>query len=407
MQPGARVEEFDKLCEVQSDKASVEITSRFTGVIKKLHYDSDDMAVVGRPLVDIDIQGDVGAEDAALIAGEAESGVASEAEVAAESEVEEKSPSEKDISQPRRQAESPGRHAGLATPAVRHLTRELGIELADISGTGRDGRVLKEDVQKHAAARDAPRTDNQKGGRTTEVEADTVTALTPTQTAMFKTMTKSLAIPHFLYTDTIDTTALTALRRRLNAQAKDPSERVSALAFILKAMSQALAQYPILNARLDATSDAAKPTLVYRAAHNIGIAVDTPSGLFVPVVQNVEQRSIAEIAREITHLSALGRDGKLSAANLSGGTFSVSNVGSIGGGIVSPVIVEGQMAIVGIGRAKVVPAFDAQGAVVAREECPLSWSADHRVVDGATVARCAEHVRDMLEEPASMLVGLR
>lgn len=283
-----------------------------------------------------------------------------------------------------------------------------------MTGTGKDGRILKEDVQRFAAARDSTCTANSPqtpspAARSSSIQQlhDHTLPLTPIQMHMFKTMTRSLNIPHFLYTDNIDLGALTALRRALNASAKaTDSPKVSALAFILKAISLTLHQYPVLNARLDA-SNPSKPTLHMRAAHNLGIAVDTPSGLIVPVIQNVGALNIGEIAAEVARLAAAGRQGKLTAADLAGGTFTVSNVGSIGGMAVAPVIVDSQVAIVGVGRARVVPAFGPGGELVRREECVLSWSADHRVVDGATVARAAEQVRIMLEQPGEMVVRMR
>lgn len=224
---------------------------------------------------------------------------------------------------------------------------------------------------------------------------------------MFKTMTRSLTIPHFLYTDAIDLAALTSLRRSINTR-KSSAEMptLSALAFILKAVSMVMHDRPILNARLD-TTDTQRPVLHMRSAHNIGIAVDAPSGLIVPVIKDVASLSVSDIAVEASRLAALARAGRLTSADLSGGTFTVSNVGSIGGMAVAPVIVETQVAIIGIGRARVVPAFGESGEIVRREECILSWSADHRVVDGATVARAAEEVRRLIEAPAEMMVRMR
>lgn len=223
---------------------------------------------------------------------------------------------------------------------------------------------------------------------------------------MFKTMTKSLTIPHFLYSDSFDMTAITMSRKDINQAATSSKTKISALAFIIKAVSLAMTDFPILNARLN-TSNPDKPQIAMRGAHNVGVAVDTPQGLIVPVIKGANELSIAEIAVEINRLSSLAKDGKLSAADLTGGTFTVSNVGSIGGTVVSPVIVEGQVAILGVGKARIVPAFDVDGVLVKRQECVLSWSADHRVVDGATVARAAEVVRMLLEQPARMLVRLR
>lgn len=298
---------------------------------------------------------------------------------------------------------SKARHSVLATPAVRHWTKGLGVDISEVNGTGKDGRVTKEDIQRFAAARDLGA--SQKPDPRTMPTEDTTIDLTPLQAGMFRTMTKSLSIPHFLYSDAMDMQQLTILRRRLNA--RQPSgKKISSLAFILKAVSQAFQQYPILNSSID-TTDSNKPRVVLRGTHNFGIAVDSPQGLLVPVVRSVQDLSIAEIALEISRLGAVCREGKASSSDLSGGTFSVSNVGSIGGGVVSPVIVEGQVGIVGVGKSKVVPAFDENGELVKREECVFSWSADHRVVDGATVARCAEVVKRLLERPEEMLVVMR
>jgi len=222
---------------------------------------------------------------------------------------------------------------------------------------------------------------------------------------MFKQMTRSLSIPHFLYTDNVDFTSLSALRKTLNAS-KEKSEKLSALPFVVKAVSLALQKHPLLNSHLD-TANAEKPQVIVKAGHNIGIAIDSPSGLLVPVVKNVQAHSIASLAAEIARLSALARAGKLTNADLSGASFTLSNIGSIGGTAVAPVIVSPQVAILGVGRARVVPAFGTDGELVKKEECVFSWSADHRVVDGAMAARCAEDVRAYLENVESMLVQMR
>jgi 2-oxoisovalerate dehydrogenase E2 component (dihydrolipoyl transacylase) len=294
-------------------------------------------------------------------------------------------------------------------PAVRHLVKELKLNIEDIEGTGKDGRVTKEDVQNHFnSSKQASTTSIQSRQPTTapiqQVE-DHVHKLTPVQAGMFKQMTKSLSIPHFLYTESIDFSALNALRKKFNV-GKEKGQRISALPFIIKATSLALQQYPLLNAHLD-TSNGDKPKLVVKGSHNIGVAVDSPAGLLVPVIKNVQSHSIETLAAEIQRISKLARDGKLTSADLSGATFTLSNIGSIGGGAVAPVIVSPQVAIVGVGKAKPVPAFGDNGDIVRKEECVFSWSADHRVIDGAYAARCAEAVRGYLENVESMLIRLR
>ncbi|KAF2722617.1 CoA-dependent acyltransferase [Polychaeton citri CBS 116435] len=418
VQPGARVEQFDKLCEVQSDKASVEITSPFDGVIKKLHYEPDDMARTGKPLVDIDIQGEINEEDEAKLGGD-NSAEASEAQreegveegrsdqdsVEVEASVQEQSQQH----QPR--TTEKGHMGSLATPAVRHLVREHGLTIEDIDGSGRDGRVLKEDIRRHVSEQTQGRRSPSTFGQTQPAltRKDHKVPLSPVQTQMFKIMTKSLNIPHFLYTCSADLSNLTTLRKRLNTttpEAQQKQQKFTHLPFILKALSVSLTHHPLLNSSLD-TSDPKKPSLTYKAAHNIGVAVDTPSGLLVPVIRNVQDLSIRDISTQLRQISEKARSNRLQPNDFSGASFTVSNIGNIGGGVVAPVISEPQIAILGIGRSKIVPAFDEKGDLVKREELVFSWSADHRVVDGAECARCAERVKDLLEDPGSMLVELQ
>lgn len=303
-----------------------------------------------------------------------------------------------------------GKHASLATPAVRHMIKELNLKIEDIEGTGKDGRVLKEDVQRHAESANTSTgaTEPSPAPSSAPIQQveDHVRPLTPVQAGMYKQMTRSLSIPHFLYTDNVDFTSLNALRKKFNAH-KEKSHRITPLPFIVKAVSLALQQYPLLNAHLDTTTNPEKPQILVKGSHNIGIAIDSPTGLLVPVVKNVQSHSIESLAVEIVRLSNLARAGKLASSDLSGATFTLSNIGSIGGTAVAPVIVSPQVGILGIGRARMVPAFGENGELVKKEECVFSWSADHRVIDGAMAARCAEAVRGYLENVESMLVRLR
>lgn len=223
---------------------------------------------------------------------------------------------------------------------------------------------------------------------------------------MFRTMTRSLTIPHFLYTDEIDLTPLSALRRRLNVHPAI-SQKLSYLPFIIKAVSLALKDFPLINARVEAGNEQEVPQLIMRERHNIGVAVDTPQGLLVPNIKNVSSLSILDIASELARLQSLAHDGKLSISDLTGGTITVSNVGSIGGTYVAPILVQSEVGILGIGKARTIPAFDLQDQVVKKEVINFSWSADHRVVDGATMARMGERVRGFVEEPGMMVAKLR
>ncbi|KAK6376016.1 hypothetical protein LTS17_007267 [Exophiala oligosperma] len=428
VEEGAPIEEWSPLCEVQSDKASVEITSKYTGVIKKLHFGQDAVVQVGDPLLDIEVEGGDDAEPVAEGEGEsidheppkdagettvdpeqaAEGGGGGAAQVTQEAS---RSGGQVAVTTPKT---PPGKHASLATPAVRGLLKEHGLAIEDITGTGKDGRVLKEDVYKHletsSTSSPASASTSTPSNKPTvdAVQTETPQKLSPVQSAMFKSMTGSLSIPHFLYSDTIDISNLSAMRTRLNSTRNPDTPKLTYMPFIIKAVSLALNQYPLLNARLDLSSEGTgKPQLIMRNVHNIGVAMDTPNGLVVPVIKNVNARSIAGIAQEVQRLAALGQAGKLSQADLTGGTITVSNIGNIGGETVAPVIVEGQLAIMGIGKIKTIPVFAEDGVSVRPAQVvSMSWSADHRVIDGATMARMATVVQRYLEEPGSMIVDM-
>ena len=367
-----------------------------------------------KPLYDIDVQSDIKPEDEATLAPPAEQAGSSSTPQQPQKATEQFQRQQKDVvsSQNAKVSATNNKHATLATPAVRGLLKELKVDITDVTGTGKDGRVMKEDVHYFVAARKresgpkdrSPKVRQQLTSDQAQVER--TLPLTPVQSQMFKTMTRSLSIPHFLYADEIDITALSTLRGRLNAQATN-GQRLSFLHFIIKAVSLALEEFPLLNARVEAMNGDQVPKLVMREKHNVGIAMDTPQGLLVPNIKNVSSRSILDIATECSRLQALARDGKLSATDLTGGTITVSNIGSIGGTYVAPVLVSNEVAILGIGKARAIPAFDEQDSVIKKEIMNFSWSADHRVVDGATMARMAERVRALTEEPGFMMARLR
>jgi 2-oxoisovalerate dehydrogenase E2 component (dihydrolipoyl transacylase) len=319
------------------------------------------------------------------------------------------------------------RNETLATPAVRRISRELGVNIADVTGTGKDGRVRKEDIarfvesgaaqQQQQRASSVPvqpvRPEQTISPATNPVASsqEEIVPLTPIQAQMFKVMTQSLSIPHFLYSDEVILDPLMRIKDNLNktlTQKTSTSSAVSKLTympFFIKAMSVALDEYPLLNCRLDFTQP--KPQLVKRPQHNIGVAMDTPAGLLVPNIKNVKGLNILEVAAELQRLQVAGASGKLSPADLSGGTITLSNIGNIGGTVTAPVIVPSEVAIVGIGRARTVPRFGKQGEVLPQTLVNFSWSADHRVIDGATMARMAALLRDLIQEPERLLARLR
>ncbi|KAL8954284.1 MAG: hypothetical protein Q9183_007219, partial [Haloplaca sp. 2 TL-2023] len=283
VQPEARVEQFDKLCEVQSDKASIEITSKFDGVIKKLHYDQDDMAQVGKPLCDIDVLSEITPEDEAAVGSTAEQAGDPSSPQQPQKAAEQHQSELQDQKPPKAnpKLEASGKHSSLATPAVRGLLKDLKIDITEVTGTGKDGRVLKEDVQHHAAASHKPSEPSSSPSprisrKSTTPQTETSIALTPIQSQMFKTMTRSLSIPHFLYADELDITALSRLRQTLNT--KTPDRKLSYLPFIVKAVALALQKHRLLNSRIDDQTDPARPRLIMRPQINIGVAMDTPQG---------------------------------------------------------------------------------------------------------------------------------
>ena len=361
-----------------------------------------------KPLCDIDVQGDISSEDEAILAPSAE-----------------QAGSPSDLQQPQkaaqRRSEAPDetkdsalaeRSVALATPAVRGLLKELNVNIANVSGSGKDGRVTKDDVQNFIAARNKESTQSSQSQptrgfpTTNHAQVERPITLTPVQSQMFKTMTRSLSIPHFLYADEVDVTMLSTLRQRLNKQPPS-TQRLSYLPFVIKAVSLALEDFSLLNARVDTETEENAPKLVMREKHNVGVAMDTNQGLLVPNIKDVSARSILDIASEITRLQSLAKDGKLSVNDLTGGTITVSNVGSIGGTYVAPVLVQSEVAILGTGKARIIPTFDEHERIVKKDVMNFSWSADHRVVDGATMARMAERVRAFIEEPALMMTKLR
>ncbi|KAL2681407.1 hypothetical protein Neosp_009018 [[Neocosmospora] mangrovei] len=397
---GDTVQQFDPICEVQSDKASVE------------------------PLMDIEVDDNDGptAEDtkASSPPTEAKSSVSIQPSEKSDTVAEQATspstldPATQHQSQP---ASSTPKNCGTMLPSVRHLLKQHNIDLSEVTGTGKGGRVLKEDVQKHMAAKGPPHdsTGAQKTHTTTPPE-DVIVPLTPVQNQMYQSMAQSLSIPHFLYTQTVDVTDLASLRKKFLSNPKalaqltaNGAKKLSPLPFIIKALSQAVTKYPTLNSSL-VHEAGAKPQLALKGSHNIGIAMDTPKGLVVPVIKNVQGHSIISLAAEIERLSALAREGRLSPDSMKGATMLVSNIGSIGGQVVAPIIMSPMVMILAIGRSQKVPAFktgeDGTKQLVEKEQAVFSWSADHRVLDGATVARCAEEMAFWLENVNMMGLSL-
>ncbi|TPX32229.1 dihydrolipoyllysine-residue (2-methylpropanoyl)transferase [Synchytrium microbalum] len=414
---GDRIEQFDKICEVQSDKASVEISSRYDGVITKLYYDVGAMARVGNPLVDIDTGGSV---EASTVPQPHPTPLQPTP-----------APTATSAAPPATTTSTDAEPFVMTTPAVRRLAKEQSVDLAKVRGTGKNGRITKEDIMEYTNA--APQRDAIASIRADHVPSPApakapistaskpqegeIIPLTAMQRAMFKQMTKSLAIPHFGYSDEIDLTQISLLRSEINSglarhdSHKQPLvKKVTLMPIFIKAMSMALKDYSILNAQLLVEgSDAATAQLKYNKSHNIGVAMDTPGGLIVPNIKNVESKSILAIAAELDRLKDAGRRSALSPSDLSGGNITISNIGNIGGTLLHPVIVPTEVCIGAIGRVQRLPRIveiDGEERVVGKDIVHVSWNADHRVIDGATMARFVTLWKAYLESPGRLLAEM-
>ncbi|KAJ2823338.1 hypothetical protein GGI24_003704 [Coemansia furcata] len=442
VKPGDKVSQFDKICEVASDKATVEITSRYDGIVKKLHYNDNDIALVGKPIVDIELDEQSTDTETA------------QPQDATKEPAPPQAPEASSEQPPRDFTGDRTNDVVYATPAVRRIAREHSIDLRFVEGTGKSGRILKEDVHRfvelgepsptlHSSVKVAaassidgsitadepqpPFIQANTGATASSVSLasasamvageDHTASLSPIQRAMFKSMTESLSIPHFRFKDEIELDALMRARQNINdhllALGDAPVTKLSYMPFFIKAASLALAKYPILNARV-VTDGTSPPSLLYRAAHNIGVAMDTPGGLLVPNIKHAQTKSLIDIAADLQRLVQKGKAGAISGADLKGGTFTLSNVGMIGGTYLSPVLVSSEVCIGALGKVQRLPRFEttvvdgvAVERVVPKHILVASWSADHRVVDGATMARFATLYKQLLENPELMLANMR
>lgn len=428
VQPGAVVQEFDPICEVQSDKASVEITSRYAGRIKRLLHKEGDVAKVGHALCEIEMESEGAASSEAEVEGAKEedveiTGVSKESEFKGVN-------MEGFVSAADKHGNGGGAHASgskevLATPAVRRVSREHNVDLSQVRGTGRDGRITKEDVLNHiqngssssaaSASSPAPSSSTAAAGATEIIE------LTPVQRAMFKAMTATLATPHFAYSDEIDVTDLDAVRKLLSksipekyTSAGDASfSKLTLLPLLVKAMSLALHEHPMFRSTLNG-----EQKLVRRASHDISIALTSKVGLLTPCITNVESKSIYDVSGAITRLQAVAGSAKgLSPADLKAtGTITLSNVGAVGGGTYTHPLLPptGQLAIGALGRSRILPRFASEipslhesdpDKIVRRLIMSVSFTGDHRVVEGADLARLVNRWKQLVENP-SLWLGL-
>src|SRR5690625_2626804 len=400
IEEGKEVKEDDTLCEVQNDKAVVEIPSPVEGTVEKIHVEEGTVAVVGDPLVTFDAEGYESDDDSDD----------EEDSTPTETKEEEPSKTEEQPEQAEQQEDTSddNQKRVIAMPSVRKYARDNGVKINQVSGTGKNGGILKEDVDQFLSG------DQEEGVQTEQTTKESAQEPVISQgdlpesrenmsnirkviaKAMVNSKTKA---PHVTLMDDVDVTELVAHRKKLKEVAAERDIKLTYLPYVAKALVSALKQYPILNASLDDETD----EIVHKHYYNVGIAADTDQGLLVPVVQNADSKSVFEISKEINELAEKARDGKLAPDEMKGASSTITNIGSAGGKWFTPVINYPEAAILGIGRIAEQPVVR-NGEVVVAPVLALSLSFDHRIVDGATAQLALNQIKRLLSDPQLIMM---
>jgi len=378
------------LCEITTDKAQLEISSPKAGRILKIHGKPGDVIRVHAPLVEIDT-------DAAGAAPSAASPDATNGNGAAASPA-----SVPDEGPPA----PPPKGGSRATPAVRREAREMGVDLHAVQGTGKGGRVTRDDLHAHKAPSEAGMPAPRQAPALPQVRpsgSEERIKLLGVRRKIAEQMRKSKSVAaHYTYVEEVDCGELVKLRSKMKGVAAAHGIRLTYIPILMKATSVVLRKFPNLNAVMD--EDAFE--LVVKGDHNIGISTDTPNGLYVPVIRNVEQKSILHLAAELDDVISRTRAGKAKLDELRGGTFTMTSVGSIGGVLATPILNVPEVAILGVNAIR-DQAVVRDGQIVIRPMMYLSPSFDHRVIDGATGARFVAALKDVIEHPEKLLLELK
>lgn len=405
---GDKVQEDDVLCEIQNDKAVVEIPSPVEGTVEEVLVGEGTVATVGQVLIKFDAPG---YEDLKFKGEEEEPAEATTPE--AKKEEAPKSESVTNNAVANTQAEvDPNRHV-VAMPSVRKHARDNGVDIRLVSGSGKNGRIVKEDVDAFlngggtaavTVASDAPQADAPAAAAAQAIPQgqypETREKMSGIRKAIAKAMVNSKhTAPHVTLMDEVDVTKLVAHRKKFKEVAANKGIKLTFLPYVVKALTSALREFPALNTSLDdATSE-----IVHKHYYNIGIAADTEKGLLVPVVKDADRKSTFAISDEINQLATKARDGKLAPDEMKGASCTISNIGSAGGQWFTPVINHPEVAILGIGRIAQKPIVK-DGEIVAAPVLSLSLSFDHRMIDGATAQNALNHIKRLLNDPELMLM---
>lgn len=401
VKPGDEVSEDDVLCEVQNDKAVVEIPSPVKGKVLEIVVEEGTVATVGQTLVTFDAPG---YENLKFKGDDHSNDTPKEEkkdEVKAEVVVPEETTEQKRV---------------IAMPSVRKYAREKGIDIRQVSGSGKNGRVLKEDIDQFVTG-EKPAVATEQVAQTTaeqpkvEVEKkpvipagvdfpETREKMSGIRKAIAKAMVNSKhTAPHVTLMDEIDVSKLVAHRKKFKDVAAEKGIKLTFLPYVVKALVSALREYPALNTSIDDTTD----EIVQKHYYNIGIAADTDRGLLVPVVKHADRKSVFQVSKEINELAGKARDGKLAPDEMKGASCTITNIGSAGGQWFTPVINHPEVAILGIGRIAEKPIVR-DGEIVAAPVLALSLSFDHRMIDGATAQNALNHIKRLLNDPELLLM---
>lgn len=404
--PGDSVKLEDPLVSLESDKAVMEIPSEVAGKIKEIKVSMGDTVSQGDLLLTMEVS------DAAPAKHKEQATAVKEEPEATETTPEPTAPAKPPAAQ--RPPPTPpvavnevsfsGAHA---SPSVRKFARELGTDLGQVAGSGQKGRILKEDVKAFVkkvmtsggpggglGVEPMPEIDfSQFGGIETE-------ALTKINKLTGKFLHRNwVTVPHVTQFDEADITELEKFRKQLNKEHEKEGIKITVLAFLMKALVSALKEHPHFNSSLDVTGE----NLILKKYINIGVAMDTPAGLVVPVIRNCDSKSIIELGQELVETSKKARDKKLSPSDMQGGCISISSLGGIGGTAFTPIVNAPEVAILGVSRASLKPVYT-DGAFEPRLMLPLSLSYDHRVIDGANGARFTSFLSKVLSDTRRLLL---
>ena len=415
VKPGDTVKAEQSLITVESDKASMEIPSSHAGVVKELKIKVGDKVAEGSLILMLEAAdtAPATAAPAAATTSVAAATVAVPVAAAVVAPVAASAP----IPAPMPAAISNHGQKAHASPSIRKFARELGVDLSQVAGSGPKGRVLLDDVQGYVKG--VIRNGGAASSASGSVSSGAGLSLLPWPSLDFSKFGSTelqplsrikkisgpnlhrnwVTMPHVTQFDEADITELEAFRKSANDALSKSGVKLTMLAFVIKASVSALKKFPAFNASLDATGE----NLILKQYYNIGFAADTPNGLVVPVVKNVDQKGIADIAREMGELSAQARDGKLKPADMQGASFTISSLGGIGGLAFTPIINAPEVASLGLSKSAIKPVWDGK-QFVPRLMMPMSLSYDHRVIDGAMGARFSVYLGEVLADMRKTLL---